>query len=465
MDMKKTITGFLALALVFAAGCQATPEAAIVTGKSSDELIEKAQADPGAGSLAARLGAPETYQSSFSGEGGALTVTVDAAVTVPDAEKVPILQVTPAEITQEQADVLQAQLARGALYSTEQPSTKEEIAAEILAAKQALAEGPAEDDPLYQMEGLEVWQQSRQDQIAVLEAKYDQAPETAEPQPISGQIAENAEGLRELWGEAVREDGSHEELHILNAPFGQATCSALFSRNAVDDGLALLFAPAQDMENVFQVDVSQVPDVTVTAEQAQTQCDSLAQALGIDGMSCRSFRKVYSQPQPGVPERCCWGLRYTRSLGGIPITYTDDAWVAVAMTPGGSYQAPWPYETLLFYVTDDGIVGLKWLSPYELGGAVTEDSALMPFPDVMDIFEKMYIVANASASQRVTVTDIRLGYVRVLKQDETGVGLLVPAWDFFGTVADENENFTRPDHSFLTINAVDGSIIDRATGY
>ena len=463
--MKRSFAFALALAMVFAAGCQATPEESIVAGKSSDALIEKAKAETG-GTLAERLDAPETYQGSVSSVDGLLNVTIDAAVTVPDAESVPIIQVTPGTITQDQADVLMDELVRGTLYPTDRQLTKAEIEAELLQTKQELAEGPAEDDTLYQMEGLEVWQRSRQDKIDVLEAQYDQAPDTTTAEPISGVFAENAQGLSEIWGENVGEGGSHEELRIVNGPFGQALCYAFFSRNAADDGLSLLYATAQEMERDFQADVSQIPDVTLQAEQAQSMCDDLVQALGIDGMSGRSIGKVYSQPQPGVPERCCWELRYTRQLGGIPITYTDDSWVAVSVVPGGSYQAPWPYESLIFYVNDDGIVGMRWMSPCNIGDAVTEDSALLDFEDVMDVFEKMYIVDNGGAEKNVTIDSICLGYARVLKQDETGVGLLVPAWDFFGTVTDADGTvYDEGDRSLLTINAIDGSIIDRGLGY
>lgn len=78
----------------------------------------------------------------------------------------------------------------------------------------------------------------------------------------------------------------------------------------------------------------------------------------------------------------------------------------------------------------------------------------------------MYVAENDGQAKAVTVRDIRLGYMRVLKQDEAGVGLLVPVWDFFGDVDYENSRgFTNPDTSLLTINAVDGSIIDRSRGY
>ena len=97
--MKRFFACALALVLLLAAGCQSTPEEGIVKGKSSDALIEKAQTTPGQGTLAQRVNAPEHYEAAFSNESDALRVTVDAAVTVPDAEAAPIVRVTPAEIT------------------------------------------------------------------------------------------------------------------------------------------------------------------------------------------------------------------------------------------------------------------------------------------------------------------------------------------------------------------------------
>ena len=121
------------------------------------------------------------------------------------------------------------------------------------------------------------------------------------------------------------------------------------------------------------------------------------------------------------------------------------------------------------YMDDSGVVGFYWTAPYDVQEAMTEDSALLPFSDVMDVFEKMYVVTNDGTSMDVTVTDVRLGYVRVRMQDKRNEAMLVPAWDFFGDcVAHEaGETYTVGDasRSLLTINAIDGSIIDRAAGY
>ena len=64
------------------------------------------------------------------------------------------------------------------------------------------------------------------------------------------------------------------------------------------------------------------------------------------------------------------------------------------------------------------------------------------------------------------ITSIRLGLVNIAEENAE-TGLLVPAWDFMGYWHSENKNWiedidANEQHSFLTINAVDCSIINRA---
>ncbi len=140
---------------------------------------------------------------------------------------------------------------------------------------------------------------------------------------------------------------------------------------------------------------------------------------------------------------------------------------------------------MTFYVDDSGIVGLRWESPYDLGERVTEDAALLPFDEVTAIFEKMFVVAydnddlpfdiSIPVSEarwdgkdiHVQVNEVRLGYTRIAEMDKEETGLLVPAWDFFGVITDEDGNVLSdgPESSLLTVNAVDGDIIDRGFGY
>ena len=70
------------------------------------------------------------------------------------------------------------------------------------------------------------------------------------------------------------------------------------------------------------------------------------------------------------------------------------------------------------------------------------------------------------------ITRITLGYSRIYDpMSDNSAGTLVPVWDFFGsldvgledTLARDSQGcFTR---SLLTINAIDGTVIDRELGY
>lgn len=61
--------------------------------------------------------------------------------------------------------------------------------------------------------------------------------------------------------------------------------------------------------------------------------------------------------------------------------------------------------------------------------------------------------------------------MRVKEQNAEGSGLIIPVWDFFGSYyrSDDPEGTTPQGsdgyESLLTINAIDGSIIDRSSGY
>lgn len=97
----------------------------------------------------------------------------------------------------------------------------------------------------------------------------------------------------------------------------------------------------------------------------------------------------------------------------------------------------------------------------------------MPFPDILNIFKKMMFVTYGFQARDMDalildVTDIRLENVRVIEQNaDERQGLLVPAWNFYGTrIRQSGENHdTTSKMILLSVNAVDGTIIDISRGY
>ena len=102
---------------------------------------------------------------------------------------------------------------------------------------------------------------------------------------------------------------------------------------------------------------------------------------------------------------------------------------------------------------------------------------MMDFNDVMDIFNKMIVVTNAylsdDMSKTINVDRIELGLMRITDPATRSSGLVIPVWDFFGDVSiawkDGEISYSELDDdpldSVLTINAIDGTLVDRNIGY
>ena len=101
----------------------------------------------------------------------------------------------------------------------------------------------------------------------------------------------------------------------------------------------------------------------------------------------------------------------------------------------------------------------------------------MDFDSIIKIYEQMMEVTNADMAdfekQRTFhIRKIALGYSRIYDPTtDNDTGLMVPVWDFFGgfdVETDEGSDKNNGEHatqSFMTINAIDGTVIDRGLGY
>lgn len=79
-------------------------------------------------------------------------------------------------------------------------------------------------------------------------------------------------------------------------------------------------------------------------------------------------------------------------------------------------------------------------------------------------------------SKTLIIDRCSLGLAKVAQKNSDKY-MLIPVWDFFGYITyeyvagiaetDENNEITyrQAEYSFLTINAIDGSVIDRNLGY
>jgi hypothetical protein len=227
----------------------------------------------------------------------------------------------------------------------------------------------------------------------------------------------------------------------------------------------------------------------MSEEDARGLAEETAAKLGLDDFICSGSR-MDALYHPGAeaedaPRKGVYEFMFTRRIGGVNITYTADDGNIINNISGKAdaisgeneedfYFKPWMFEKVRIFIDDEGVLCLIWNSPYAVKGTVTENTALLPFEDIHNTFDKMITVAHNTydtSEDNLTcdmyITEARLGLMRVTEKDIGTSGLVIPVWDFFGYYEDSEGNvYGRNGYcSMLTINAIDGSIIDRGFGY
>ncbi|NLB41770.1 MAG: hypothetical protein GX815_05815, partial [Clostridiales bacterium] len=454
---------FMLIVLGILSGCQKTPNDPAVIGKNLQSMIDKAKLDDDSETsfLRDRINAPETYKGEFTSSDKLMNVVMDASIFVPDAKSVLIIRVSSGSILQKQVDVLIENLVHVTLFDPYASSTQDTIMQEILTAQQRLAAGPTDYDEgmtYYDDNGKSLtWEEWMLAHINSLNEKYLDATNSEDAIPITGQFETDGGGLYIVYGSGISSEWGCESIQIHNGE-GKGHSRALFSQNIDFDGFSSEYELSQNITRLpRKIDITEMMDPAISAEEAQRICDDLTSKLELDNMKCYSILKKYGVGyDPSISPRCCWALQYTRFFDGVPLTYTSDRGNT---SLEGAVGEPWIYETLTYYVNDNGIVDMWWEAPYDIGETIIANSRLLSFEEVIALFEKMYLVKNAGIKADVKITDIRLGYTRITEQNRSASAILIPVWDFFGITVNDGTVTDDPEESLLTINGIDGSII------
>ena len=129
-------------------------------------------------------------------------------------------------------------------------------------------------------------------------------------------------------------------------------------------------------------------------------------------------------------------------------------------------------EYIRVVVDDSQIVEWTWVNPCMITEMISENVPLMPFEQIKDIFRQQvknyfaYLPPDITAT--IHIDKIVLSLMKIAEKDNIEGGLVIPVWDFIGT---QEINFFGikdggdADYTFLTINAIDGTVIDRSLGY
>lgn len=165
-------------------------------------------------------------------------------------------------------------------------------------------------------------------------------------------------------------------------------------------------------------------------------------------------------------------LYYERSVSGIRVTSVSQQGARDAKE---LLNPVLPYEKLYIDIGENGIFYTIWENPIDITNMLEEDCELLPFEQVMDIFGAIAPLTiqrtEYEANNDLYINHAVLGYMCLPERGNSTSYRLTPVWDFFGerTIGPERygnrDGFWHYDTSLLTINAIDGTVIDREYGY
>ena len=469
-------------------GCRETAELPIVVQKKS--AIEARTIEPETGmKIQDQVQVSEKYQAEITDKQGMLKVKIDADFVIPEAEGFKLKKVEPRMFTQEDVDkqvnvLLKDNPITRAIYDETDPAggwTRPLLEEQIESLRAQEEAGASSADEYGEDYDIGV-------QMAQLEELYRIAPETMETEeveptigyePMESQVAAGDDSINVLEGD-ITIDG--ESYHYYTGNTWSDSWKWITNRLRRSGSIYAEIFGDQDERNELPL--------LLTPEEVREKGNELIKALDFDYMQvggeeyCATSLAEATDFTSEEPTKG-YGLHYTRMVDGIPITYTAEFGGNIDHDENGNPLASWPYESLTIIYDDKGLAEFCWENPYIISDISEDNVFLLPFDEIRTIFEQMIITKNSDAAEYIMnaqfdIYEVRLGYGRIMEKGKAGEGTLIPVWDFFGTqtytypeeiledgtkIQPEDSTHDFPYLSLMTINAMDGTVIDRGFGY
>lgn len=415
---------------------------------------------------------PEKFTGDWTGQEGKLTIHADAQVVAELGTALPTATVEPREFTQEDVDNLLKVLLKGEpLYSHVQ--TKQELQGHLdyINSPDWTSDPGKPSDPA----SLEA---RRKELNAWYTAEIAKAPEE---KPILHGFSDSDDPK---WiGGTATVDGTEWEVSI---------------RNDTDYGWTSAYIERTDYK--YRDYTIPLPDAS--KEESIAQGNALMQALGLQNFVLTDAQQ-WNVELPG--DNGIWRLYYAPTVNGFPVpgvrqdtTQTHDGtvyqdyqyWDYACKDSENPDTVSWYLENIYLDVGKDGILSFNWTAPSTQPVVQQPQSALLPFEEIASIANTMLPEVIVGPKETpltqldqyngfetrmdVDITKVSLSLMRIRDKGFLQ-GTIVPVWDFWGTSdwydAEPNaygyqeKGMNYDFQPMLTLNAVDGTVVDRQLGY
>lgn len=415
---------------------------------------------------------PEKFTGDWTGQEGKLTIHADAQVVAELGTALPTATVEPREFNQEDVDNLLKVFLKGEpLYSHVQ--TKQELQGHLdyINSPDWTSDPGKPSDPA----SLEA---RRKELNAWYTAEIAKAPEE---KPILHGFSDSDDPKR-IGGTATVD--------------GIKWCVSIWNN------LGDFFTHASIIREDYKYRDYDIPLPDASKEEAVAEGNALMQELGFDNFALVDVQ----QWSPQLPkDNGVWRLYYAPSVNGFPvsgarqdITQTHDGtvyqdcqyWYYAASEETNPDTVAWELENIYLEVGKDGILSFNWTAPSTQPVVQQAQSALLPFEEIASVANTMLPEVIVGPKETpltqldqyngfetrmdVDITKVSLSLMRIRDKGSLQ-GTIVPVWDFWGTSdwydAEPNaygyqeKGMNYEYRPMLTLNAVDGTVVNRQLGY
>ena len=462
--MKRLLIIILSLALLSA--CQPTPEEEFVKNKADGTLEEIIHTDTkqtsdrtdasspvGKSPLYAQLGAPEHFTMApetravpFSN----LTVSADALVILPNVSAIPVYEASGKYIPDERLEAIaQALFGDAERYAGETGTLRWVLEDGIRTCQNRIEAIHAH--PEEHWEGAE---EQEQEQIQYLAGLLADAPDDYQCKPWNGSFSD---------GMMVR---FADKRYIRMRSFPNR-----------------LSAGSNDRKSAVYGIYYEKPDAEPSAEV------EAAKTIAEDFMRRSGLSEEYVLERVQAVRPLEDGTGSSKVITGYEFSYLpiyDGVKAQPYWTTSGSDTAQqkaaekglWELpefdvflgpENIILTVENGRIRFLEWSNYVRRGERVNDDVRLLPFSEIEKAFRNAIFTGyftDEGVDRTLIITRIELNLMRMKRKDVKDAYYYVPVWDFLGYSPDwGNGEPARLSNAFVTINAVDGTRVNRTNGY
>ena len=489
--MKRIFSLIIIVCWVFAA-CQPTPGNTIVENKNDSDLKEAIlkTVEP------ANENKNEEYEEIVHiskvaiNDSGTVTVNIDADVVQLNERNISVAKLVKYNYTQEEIDkIIEAFFGENLTYYNPLISTKEDIEETILRLQLLLSD----DEALLNSSAAEATGSTDlnelrkivegfiKEQLELLKIAPDDRPIIARPNIDDGGRAEVDNGS---------DDRGYVRLSGNSARFANIVCYKFSDDTRVPRKISAQTVAETDSES---------EEIVIAKQVAQNFIDKTKLKKVMLGDVFISLDNPHGDPaeygfidKVVFSERKFYVVCFERKIGENTIDYS----LYEGDEDSSGYSIPWPYERMEVWVEGNEIVQFRWSAPSQVNEIMNENVALqIDYEQAIDLsvnhlFVKYSYLFDENVVEKINaeIAKVRLEMVRV-KEADTNEYIIIPAWKIYGNVLqvlteeeknrinttkmmDTDEYLNADDFTVLsyypntvTVNALDGTIINMKSGY